>query len=113
MWIPTEPLPEPSDTPATAGPRPATRGTRSFRSPNPRCGNDDIAALGAPALVLGVILVVAGVAALLPARSWPRDYGVLLVVLAYAIYMSLASSLTVWGFRLTRRPRARGRRYRR
>ncbi|MFX0580123.1 hypothetical protein [Nocardia nepalensis] len=87
------------------GLRRATNGTESVPSPNTRRRNDDIAALGAPALVLGVTLLAGGCAAVLPTRTWPRDYGVLLVILAYALYVGLAGSLTVWGFRTTRRPR--------
>jgi hypothetical protein len=106
-------LRQPSDTPAPTGLRPATNGTESVPAPNTQRGNDDIAALGAPALVLGVVLIIAGCAAVLPTRTWPRDYGVLLVILVYALYMSLAGSLSVWGYRMTRRPRAHRRPYRR
>ncbi|WP_433520488.1 hypothetical protein ACQPZ2_23885 [Nocardia pseudovaccinii] len=112
MWIPTESPPQPSDTPANIRPRPATNFAESRTSPSTRCGNDDIAALGTPALVVGVILLVAGFAALLPTRTWPRDYGALLVILVYALYLSLAGSLTMWGFRSTRRPRAHRRPHR-
>ncbi|WP_157172809.1 hypothetical protein [Nocardia exalbida] len=76
-------------------------------APNTQHESDEILPLAAPALVLGIILIGGGFAALLPARSWSHDYGSLLVAAAYAIYMSLAGSLSVWGLRLVRRQHTR------
>ncbi|MEV0032667.1 hypothetical protein [Nocardia sp. NPDC050793] len=100
MSIPTESFPPQSNKPAVNNLRPATERAGNLPSPNTRAGNDDIAPLGVPALVLGVMLAGAGFAALLKVRSWSRDYGCLVYV-AYILYISLAGSLSVWGFRLT------------
>ncbi|MET9026646.1 hypothetical protein ABZW96_13660 [Nocardia sp. NPDC004168] len=75
-------------------------------SPNTEHASDDILPLGPPALVLGIVLLGAGFAALLPARSWSRDYGSL-VLPAYVLYISLAGSLSVWGLRLAHRQHVR------
>ncbi|WP_157110508.1 hypothetical protein [Nocardia anaemiae] len=95
-----------SDTPAIYA-QPATNSAEKLPSPNTEHESDDILALGAPALVLGIVLIGAGFAGLLLVRSWSRDYGSLLVVVVYAVYMSLAGSLSVWGLRLARRQRLR------
>ncbi|MEU2253468.1 hypothetical protein [Nocardia xishanensis] len=99
--IPTESFPPQSNTPVATDVRSATNGAGILPAPTTRGENDDIAPLGAPALVLGVMLIGAGLAALLKIRNWSRDYG-WLVYVAYFLYMSLAGSSSVWGFRLTR-----------
>ncbi|MGV9818881.1 hypothetical protein [Nocardia xishanensis] len=104
MSIPTESLPPQSSTPPAADLRSGTNGAGTLPSPTASGENADIAPLGAPALVLAVMLIGAGFAALLEVRSWSREYG-WLVYVAYFLYMSLAGSLSVWGFRLTRSSR--------
>ncbi|WP_431970364.1 hypothetical protein [Nocardia sp. bgisy134] len=101
MSNPTKSFPPQSNTPAATDLRQEKKGDGNFPAPNSRGCKDDIAPLGAPALVLGVLLIGAGIAALLRVRSWSRDYGSLVYV-AHFLYLSLAGSLSVWGFRLRR-----------
>lgn len=55
-----------------------------------------------PALIVGLVLICLGLAALLWLHAWVRDYGSVLVAIAYAQYMTLASALEIWGLRLSR-----------
>ncbi|MEU7765812.1 hypothetical protein AB0B25_11890 [Nocardia sp. NPDC049190] len=72
--------------------------------------DEDLAPLGVPAVVLGAMLIGGGLAALLLMTGWSRDYGSLLVIVAFVLYMSLAAALEVWGWRLIRRLRNSARR---
>ncbi|MFD4441757.1 hypothetical protein ACFWPK_18475 [Nocardia sp. NPDC058519] len=56
-----------------------------------------IAPLATPGLVLGLILLGLGVAGLLRLGDWVGNYGSVLVVLAYVLYMAAAVSLALWG----------------
>ncbi|MBF6463726.1 hypothetical protein IU427_00850 [Nocardia beijingensis] len=55
-----------------------------------------------PALVAGVALICLGLASLPWLLGWVRDYGGVLVAVAYLQYMSLAAALTIWGVRMSR-----------
>ncbi len=101
LSIPTESSSPQSNTPVATDVRSVTNGAGILPAPTTRGENADIAPLGAPVLVLGVMLIGAGLAALLKVRSWSSDYG-WLVYVAYLLYMSLAGLSSVWGFRLTR-----------
>ncbi|MEV0550369.1 hypothetical protein [Nocardia salmonicida] len=56
-----------------------------------------IAPLATPGLILGLILLGLGVAGLLRLGDWVGNYGSVLVVLAYLLYMAAAVSLALWG----------------
>ncbi|MFE3322290.1 hypothetical protein [Nocardia sp. NPDC059195] len=56
-----------------------------------------LAPLATPGLVLGLILLGLGVAGLLRLGDWVGNYGSVLVVLAYLLYMAAAASLMLWG----------------
>ena len=56
-----------------------------------------IAPLATPGLILGLILLGLGVAGLLRLGEWVGNYGSVLVVLAYLLYMTAAVSLALWG----------------
>ncbi|KQY29054.1 MULTISPECIES: hypothetical protein [Nocardia] len=56
-----------------------------------------IAPLATPGLILGLILLGLGVAGLLRLGDWVGNYGSVLVVLAYLLYMTAAVSLALWG----------------
>ncbi|WP_157124054.1 hypothetical protein [Nocardia pseudovaccinii] len=79
------------------GPRSATGSARSARV----LLDEQLAPLRIPALVLGALLICLGVAALLPLRGWLHDYGAELVIAAYLQYMAIATTLEVWGLRMT------------
>ncbi|WP_433195796.1 hypothetical protein ACQP1G_42395 [Nocardia sp. CA-107356] len=64
--------------------------------------DDQLLPLRIPALVVGVVLICLGLAALGWLNAWVRDYGGILVVLAYVQYMTLASALEIWGLRMSR-----------
>ncbi|MGY4098997.1 hypothetical protein ACW2Q0_05450 [Nocardia sp. R16R-3T] len=65
--------------------------------------DEELAPLGIPAVVLGTLLICLGVAALLPLRGWLHDYGGWLVIAAYLQYMAIATTLELWGLRVTRK----------
>jgi protein-S-isoprenylcysteine O-methyltransferase Ste14 len=81
----------------------ARNSSASSPSPHLARNDEDLAPLGVPALVVGVMLICAGLAALLPLRSWARDYGLVLVIPAYILHMSLAGALGMWGMRTIRK----------
>lgn len=56
-----------------------------------------IAPLATPGLILGLILLGLGVVSLLRLGDWVGNYGSVLVVLAYLLYMAAAVSLALWG----------------
>jgi hypothetical protein len=56
-----------------------------------------IAPLATPGLILGLILLGLGVAGLLRLGDWVGNYGSVLVVMAYFLYMAAAVSLVLWG----------------
>ncbi|MEU4321647.1 hypothetical protein ACFV24_26180 [Nocardia fluminea] len=56
-----------------------------------------IAPLAMPGLILGVILLGLGVTALVRLGDWVGNYGSVLVVLAYVLYMAAAVRLVLWG----------------
>ncbi|WP_194829718.1 hypothetical protein [Nocardia sp. XZ_19_231] len=56
-----------------------------------------IAPLATPGLILGLILLGLGVAGLLRLGDWVGNYGSVLVVMAYLLYMAAAVSLALWG----------------
>ncbi|MFE6924447.1 hypothetical protein ACFVAV_25715 [Nocardia sp. NPDC057663] len=56
-----------------------------------------IAPLAMPGLIIGLVLVVLGLAALLRLADWAGNYGPVLVILAYAFYMAAAVRLVQWG----------------
>ncbi|MFC6010926.1 hypothetical protein [Nocardia lasii] len=58
---------------------------------------DDASVLGAPCLIIGLVLVGLGVAGLLRLGDWVDNYGPVLVVLAYVLYMAAALRLVLWG----------------
>ncbi|WP_062985422.1 hypothetical protein [Nocardia anaemiae] len=104
-------IPNPFDTGSAGIPAAAQPNSRS--APDSRRSarlllDEQLAPLRIPALVLGALLIGLGVAALLPLRGWLRDYGAELVIAAYLQYMAIATTLEVWGLRLTRKgPRHR------
>jgi hypothetical protein len=55
-----------------------------------------------PALVAGVVLICRGLIAVAWLLGWVRDYGGVLVAVAYLQYMSPAAALTLWGVRMSR-----------
>ncbi|CAM4311560.1 hypothetical protein NONI108955_20265 [Nocardia ninae] len=57
----------------------------------------DSAVLAAPAVVAGLVLLIAAFATLNRIPGWADDYGAILVYLAFFLYMSLAGRLTWWG----------------
>ncbi|WP_159851148.1 hypothetical protein [Nocardia sp. CY41] len=64
----------------------------------PASGLDaQLAPLRTPAVVLGVVLLAAGVVALVVLRAWCRDYGGPLVIVAYLQYLGVAATMTWWG----------------
>ncbi|MBC7299863.1 MAG: hypothetical protein H5T78_02790 [Nocardia sp.] len=56
-----------------------------------------VAPLATPALILGVILLGLGMGGLLRLGDWAGNYGPVLVVLAYLLYMAAAVRLALWG----------------
>ncbi|MGF0319362.1 hypothetical protein [Nocardia fluminea] len=56
-----------------------------------------IAPLAMPGLILGLILLGLGVTALVRLGDWVGNYGSVLVVLAYVLYMAAAIRLMLWG----------------
>lgn len=56
-----------------------------------------IAPLAMPGLILGLILLGLGVTALVRLGDWVGNYGSVLVVLAYVLYMAAAVRLMLWG----------------
>ncbi|MFD6397766.1 hypothetical protein [Nocardia sp. NPDC060249] len=56
-----------------------------------------IAPLAMPGLILGLVLLGLGVTALLRLDDWVSNYGSVLVVLAYVLYMAAAVRLVLWG----------------
>ncbi|MGY0498098.1 hypothetical protein ACWZHB_06330 [Nocardia sp. FBN12] len=56
-----------------------------------------IAPLAMPGLILGMLLLGLGMVGLLRLGDWSGDYGPVLVVLAYFLYMAAATSLALWG----------------
>ncbi|ASF09906.1 hypothetical protein NBRGN_045_01220 [Nocardia brasiliensis NBRC 14402] len=60
-------------------------------------GDHETAALAGPALILGVILLIAAFTTLDRIPGWADDYGAVLVYLAFFLYMSTAGRLTWWG----------------
>ncbi|APE34298.1 hypothetical protein BOX37_10400 [Nocardia mangyaensis] len=59
--------------------------------------DSSIAPLAMPGLVLGLVLVGLGVAALLRLGDWAGNYGPVLVLVAYLIYVAAALRLLLWG----------------
>jgi hypothetical protein len=70
------------------------RGRRVTATPAPE---STIAPLATPGLILGVILLGLGMTALLRLGDWVGNYGSVLVVLAYILYMAAAVRLVIWG----------------
>lgn len=70
------------------------RGRRATTAP---ATESDIAPLATPGLILGLILLGLGVTALLRLGDWAGNYGSVLVVLAYVLYMAAALRLVLWG----------------
>ncbi|MEU7629745.1 hypothetical protein AB0C34_07120 [Nocardia sp. NPDC049220] len=93
----------PLDIPFLAGTRRGRRDSKCSGSSYLAGVDEDLAPLGVPAVVLGAMLIGGGLAALLLMTGWSRDYGSLLVIVAFVLYMSLAAALEVWGWRLIRR----------
>ncbi|MFE1594099.1 hypothetical protein [Nocardia sp. NPDC058705] len=56
-----------------------------------------LAPLATPGLILGMILLGLGVVCLLRLGDWAGNYGPILVVLAYLLYMAAAVRLALWG----------------
>ncbi|MFD3430171.1 hypothetical protein ACFWVM_00130 [Nocardia fluminea] len=56
-----------------------------------------IAPLAMPGLILGLILLGLGMTALVRLGDWVGNYGSVLVVLAYVLYMAAAVRLVLWG----------------
>lgn len=56
-----------------------------------------IAPLAMPGLILGMLLLGLGAIGLLRLGGWSGDYGPVLVMLAYVLYMAAAVSLVFWG----------------
>ncbi|MFD3510198.1 hypothetical protein [Nocardia sp. NPDC058666] len=56
-----------------------------------------VAPLATPGLILGLILLGAGLAGALRLGDWAGNYGPVLVVLAYVLYMAAAARLVLWG----------------
>ncbi len=85
----------------------ASRPSSRTAADSPRSAHDlldeQLAPLRIPAVVLGTLLICAGVAALLPLRAWLHDYGGWLVIVAYLQYMAMATTLELWGLRMTRK----------
>jgi hypothetical protein len=80
----------------------------SASSPSPHLAgiDEDLAPLGVPALVVAIMLICAGLAAILPLRSWASDYCLVLVIAVYLLYilhMSLAGAMGMWGMRTIRK----------
>ncbi|WP_433755262.1 hypothetical protein [Nocardia sp. CA-135398] len=104
-------IPNPFDTSGVGIPaasQPNSRSAPDSSRPARVLLDEQLAPLRIPALVLGALLISLGVAALLPLRGWLHDYGAELVIAAYLQYMAIATTLEVWGLRLTRRgPRRR------
>ncbi|MFC4374484.1 hypothetical protein ACFO5K_10255 [Nocardia halotolerans] len=59
--------------------------------------DSSIAPLATPGLILGVVLLGLGLAALLRLGDWAGNYGSVLVVLAYVLYMAATARLVLWG----------------
>ncbi|MEV4235760.1 MULTISPECIES: hypothetical protein [unclassified Nocardia] len=104
-------VPNPFETGGTGIPAAAQPNSRSAADtgrPARALLDEQLAPLRIPALVLGALLICLGVAALLPLRGWLHDYGGELVIAAYLQYMAMATTLEVWGLRMTRKgPRRR------
>lgn len=108
MAIPTS-VPNSFETAGTGVPAASTPSSRSAdpaRSARALL-DEQLAPLRIPALVVGALLICLGVAALLPLRGWLHDYGGWLVIAAYLQYMAMATTLEVWGVRLTRKGQRR------
>lgn len=56
-----------------------------------------IAPLAMPGLIIGLLLVGLGLAALVRLGDWVGDYGPVLVGLAYVLYLGAAGWLLCWG----------------
>ncbi len=56
-----------------------------------------LAPLAMPGLILGMLLLSVGMAGAVRLGDWSGDYGPVLVVLAYFLYMAAAASLALWG----------------
>lgn len=104
-------IPNPFEARGTGGPaasQPSSRAAADSARSARVLRDEQLAPLRIPALVLGALLICLGVAALLPLRGWLHDYGGELVIVAYLQYMAIATTLEVWGLRMTRKgPRRR------
>ncbi|WP_410876296.1 hypothetical protein [Nocardia sp. A7] len=70
---------------------------RGYRVAATSAAESPLAPLATPALVLGMVLLGLGTAGLLRLGAWVGNYGPVLVVLAYLLYMAAAVSLALWG----------------
>ncbi|MFD3746265.1 hypothetical protein [Nocardia sp. NPDC058633] len=59
--------------------------------------DSSVAPLATPGLILGLILLGLGVAGVLRLGDWIGNYGSVLVMLAYLLYMATAVRLVLWG----------------
>ncbi|MFF2084555.1 hypothetical protein ACFVVM_12305 [Nocardia sp. NPDC058176] len=62
-----------------------------------RVTDSSIAPLAMPGLILGLVLLGLGVAALLRLGDWAGNYGPVLVLVAYLLYVAAALRLVLWG----------------
>ncbi|MEV6138434.1 hypothetical protein AB0L63_20710 [Nocardia sp. NPDC051990] len=86
--------------------RPSSRAADPARSTRAVL-DEQLAPLRIPALVVGALLICLGVVALLPLPGWLHDYGSWLVIAAYLQYMAMATTVEVWGLRMSRKSRRR------
>ncbi|MGW6421770.1 hypothetical protein ACWF82_03755 [Nocardia sp. NPDC055053] len=70
---------------------------RDRRVTAPTAAESPIAPLAMPGLIIGLVLVGLGLAALLRLGVWAGSYGPVLVLLAYVFYMAAAVRLALWG----------------
>lgn len=65
--------------------------------PVTRIPDATMAPLAMPGLILGLVLLGLGVAALLRLGDWVGNYGPVLVLAAYLLYVAAAVRLVLWG----------------
>ncbi|KAF0845442.1 hypothetical protein [Nocardia caishijiensis] len=58
----------------------------------------DLTPLALPALGTSVVMLALGALAVFPLGHWMHDYGIVLVLTAYMLYIACFTALAAWGF---------------
>ncbi|MEV0686266.1 hypothetical protein AB0I35_20605 [Nocardia sp. NPDC050378] len=67
-------------------------------TPAPEPKRPDLTPLALPALGTSVVMLGLGALAVFPLGHWMHDYGIVLVLTAYMLYIACFTALAAWGF---------------